>query len=463
MAKILLVDDEEKILKGLSKALGGVGHDVGTSTSGPDALSMLDSSVYDIVFSDLVMPDMDGLELLSGIKKKYPDMPVIIVTGHGTVESAVLAMKNGAFDYITKPFNLDEVDLVVSRALEHRRLLEENVALKNQIKKKYNFDNIIGESDAFQEVYRIMDKVKDTPSTVLIMGQSGTGKELVARAIHYNGYLHEKQFLTVDCASLTESLLESELFGHVKGSFTGAHKDKEGYFEAADEGTIFLDEIGEFSPGLQSRLLRVLQEGEFTRVGDSKPRKVDVRVIAATNRDLEQMVSDGHFREDLFYRLNVITIHVPPLEDRLEDLPLFVNHFIEQFNVRLSKNTSSVSDEVLTLFANYSWPGNVRELENVMERIMTFCDEPTIVIDHVPEPLKKKIERQKVEDMERLISRTYKDAKTQVMIQFNRDYLQTLIEKCDGNISKASRISGMDRGCFYRLMKKYNLQNKDDD
>jgi len=461
MERILVLDDEEKLLQGLSKALKNIGYGVVPVTNPVEALSLLDRETFDIVFTDLVMPDMDGIEFLKKVKERYPNTPVIILTGHGTIESAVNSMKEGAFDYITKPFNLDEVDLVVSRAMEHKRLREENVALKNQIKREFNFDSIIGNSDAFRDVYTIMDKVKDTKSTVLINGQSGTGKELIAKAIHYNGSLLDMPFLTVDCAALTESLLESELFGHVKGSFTGAHKDKKGYFEAAEGGTIFLDEIGEFSPNLQSRLLRVLQEHEISRVGESATRKVNVRVIAATNRDLEAMVQQGKFREDLFYRLNVISIHVPPLVERLEDLPLLVDHFISKLNTKLGKNIRGVSDDFMNLLANYSWPGNVRELENIMERIVTFCDDPLIEVEHVPDPLKKKIEKNQVEDLDQLVSQTYRDAKSNVLDEFNKNYLTTLLEKCEWNVSKAASISDMDRACFYRLMRKHDLQQPD--
>jgi len=338
MPKVLLVDDEEKLLKSLSIGLESMGYEVITAQSGAAALAAVDGSLPDMLITDLVMPGMDGISLMKEIKEKSDGLPVIIMTGHGTVETAVRAMKEGAFDYITKPFNLDEVEVILKRALEHTRLVAENRALKKQIKKKFAFSSIIGMADAMQEVYSIMERIKDTPSNVLITGESGTGKELIARALHYNGALKDCPFVTVDCASLTDNLLESELFGHVKGAFTGAFKDKIGYFEAADGGTIFLDEIGEFSPHLQTRLLRVLQEGEFSRVGDHKICKVDVRVIAATNRDIEEAAERGEFREDLFYRLNVINIKVPPLRDRVEDIPDLTTFFISNFNEKLGKN-----------------------------------------------------------------------------------------------------------------------------
>lgn len=459
MANLLLVDDEERILAGFSKALTGNGHNVETAGSGPMAISILESSEIDLVLTDLVMPDMGGLDLLKKIKSDFQGIPVIILTGHGTVETAVEAMKYGAYDYISKPFNLDEVEVIINRSLEHKKLIEENISLKNQLQKQYAFDNIVGNSNAIRTVYGVIDRVKNTKSTVLITGKSGSGKELVARAIHYNGFLKNKPFLTVDCGSLSENILESELFGHAKGSFTGAHRDKTGYFEEADGGTIFLDEIGEFTLGLQSRLLRFLQEGEFSRVGESAMRKVDVRVIAATNRDLDEMVEEGTFREDLFYRLNVITIHVPPLRSRLEDIPLLTNHFISKFNDKLNKSITSVSDDMMSLFANYNWPGNVRELENILENIITFCDDSILDTRHIPESISK-----------RLTSRTdlftspqkevipFKEAKEMAMDEFTRTYLEALLDSCGWNVTNASRKCGLDRGHLYRLMKKFDVE-----
>ncbi len=457
MTRILLVDDEARILDSFSKGLESIGYEVDVASSGENALLALAECGADIVVTDYVMPGMDGMALLESVREKYPGIPVIVFTGHSSIESAVEAMRKGAFDYIAKPFNLDEVDVVLNRAIEYNRLLEENAALKNQIKRQFDFRNIIGSGDAMQEVYRIMDKVKDTRSTVLITGQSGTGKELIAKGIHFNGRLKEKPFITVDCASLTESLLESELFGHARGSFTGAHRDKRGYFEEADGGTIFLDEIGEFSPHLQTRLLRILQESEFTRVGESIHRHVNVRVLAATNRNLEKAVAEGRFRKDLFYRLNVITVNVPPLVERLEDIPPLVDHFIGKFNDKLGKNVELIAEDVLNLFSNYEWPGNVRELENVMESIITFCDGTMIRMRDVPKPLKEKIERNKTEDIEELVTITYREAKRNMIEQFTLDYLHTLLDKCKGNVRAAARISGMDRGSFYRLLKKYNV------
>lgn len=458
MAKVLLVDDEARILDSFKKGLESIGWEVTPVNSGGEALRVLETSAPDVVITDLVMPDMDGLSLLSSIKKRLPAMPVIIFTGHGTVETAVRAMKEGAFDYITKPFNLDEVDMILSRALEHTRILAENMALKNQIKKSFSFENIIGGSDAMQAVYGIVDKIKDTRSNVLITGESGTGKELIAKAIHFNGFLRDMPFVTVDCAALSENLLESELFGHVKGAFTGAHRDKEGYFKAADGGTIFLDEIAEFSPHLQTRLLRVLQEGEFSRVGENRTARVNVRVIAATNKNLARAVKRGAFREDLYYRLNVINIHIPPLKERLEDIPELVSHFIARFNEKFSKSIEGISPDALSVFSLYEWPGNVRELENLMERTVIFCDEAVVQRRHLQEPLKSLLKSMKPEENTGdLTSRIYKDAKNIIVRKFNENYIKELVRKSGGNISEAARRSGLDRSVIYRLIRKYDV------
>ena len=459
MAKVLLVDDEERILQSFAKGLESIGWDVETARSGGDALRAVEESQPDVVVTDLVMPEMDGLALLAEVRKRAPNLPVVIFTGHGTVETAVRAMKSGAFDYISKPFNLDEVDVVLNRAIEHNRLLAENLALKNQIRKKYSFSSIIGSGGEIQAVYRIMEKIKDTRSSVLITGESGTGKELIAKAIHFNGFLRDKHFVTVDCAALSENLLESELFGHVKGSFTGAHRDKEGYFKAADGGSIFLDEIAEFSPHLQTRLLRVLQEGEFSRVGDNRTVKVQVRLIAATNRNLEHAVKQGRFREDLFYRLNVINIKVPPLRKRLEDIPLLADHFIAQFNEKFGKKIEGISPDALIYFSQYEWPGNVRELENLMERVIVFCEESVIRPRHLKEPLKALVDLSELngDELKDLESCSYKEAKNIIVKRFNRDYFSGLLTKYHGNVSEAARRSGIDRSSFYRLLRKYDI------
>jgi two-component system response regulator AtoC len=460
--RILLVDDEERLLEALAKGLTTMGYAVETNSSAQAALETLKKKSFHVLVTDLVMPEMNGMQLLALVKESHAGLPVIILTGHGTIPGAVTAMQSGAFNFITKPYNLDEVDANLKKAAEHASLIAENQALREQVEKRLSYANIIGESSAMQKVFKIIDRVKDTRSTVLITGESGTGKELAAKALHFSGFLKDKAFVTVDCASLTESLLESELFGHVRGAFTGAHKDHDGYFEAAHKGTIFLDEIGEFSPGLQTRMLRVLQEGEFTRVGDIKTRKVDVRVIAATNRDLESAVADGRFREDLFYRLNVITILMPPLRDRVEDIPVLINYFLQKFNKKLGKRVMRVSPDAMEIFMNYPWPGNVRELENMMERLITFCDDDVLKAIALPDEVKSKASEVQEEQRQAktLIAKTYKDAKSDILERFTVEYVEALLQECDGKITRAANRSGMDRGCFYRLMKKYGIDKE---
>ncbi|HOY64672.1 MAG: Nitrogen assimilation regulatory protein [bacterium ADurb.Bin236] len=457
MATILLVDDEKRIREGVSRALKAMGHDVATAADGAEALDTMAEREPDVVITDLFMPGMDGMQLLAAAKERHPRSVVIIFTGRGTIESAVSAIKDGAFDYITKPFNLDAVEVVVNRAVAHRKLLVENASLKDQIGRANSYENIIGGSETMRDVYRVIDRIKDTWTNVLVTGESGSGKELVARAVHFSGAFKHKPFVTVDCASLSENLLESELFGHVKGAFTSAHRDKTGYFETADGGTVFLDEIAEFSSHLQTRLLRVIQEGEFSRVGETASRRVKVRIIAATNRNLEQAVRSGAFREDLFYRLNVISINVPPLRKRIEDIPDLVEFFLSKFNKKFGKNISSVSSDALAVFAEYDWPGNVRELENLMERTFIFCDDDVMRVHHLQEPLKTIAGLAKTEAVPDLTDLNYKDAKEAVIRRFGREYFEELLEKCEGNISEAARRSGIDRGCFYRLIKKFNV------
>ncbi len=457
MATILLVDDEKRIREGVARALKAMGHDIATAADGAEALESMAEREPDVVITDLFMPGMDGIQLLAAAKERHPHSVVIIFTGRGTIESAVSAIKDGAFDYITKPFNLDAVEVVVNRAVAHRKLLVENASLKDQIGRANSYENIIGGSEAMRDVYRVIDRIKDTWTNVLVTGESGSGKELVARAVHFSGAFKQKPFVTVDCASLSENLLESELFGHAKGAFTSAHRDKTGYFETADGGTVFLDEIAEFSSHLQTRLLRVIQEGEFSRVGETVSRRVKVRIIAATNRNLEQAVRSGAFREDLFYRLNVISINVPPLRKRIEDIPDLVEFFLSKFNKKFGRNISSVSSDALAVFAEYDWPGNVRELENLMERTFIFCDDDAMRVHHLQEPLKTIAGLSKTNAVPDLTDLNYKDAKDAVVRRFGREYFEELLEKCEGNISEAARRSGIDRGCFYRLIKKFNV------
>ncbi len=372
---ILVVDDEPNIRRVLEAVLAKEGHTVLTAENGRKGLDIIsEDSNVDVLITDLIMPDINGIELLAAAKEFHPNMPVLMITAHGTIKSAVDAMKIGALDYITKPFDLDEIKLTVKNALEHKELLDENRDLRSQLKTVNRVDNIIGSSTAMHDVYEIIERVKDSRSTVLIRGESGTGKEAVAKALHYNSIRASKPFVPVACVALSEQLLQSELFGHEKGSFTGAIGQKKGRFEMANHGTLFLDEIGDIPPTVQMMLLRVLQEREFERVGGSEVIRVDIRLVTATNQDLEKLVEEAKFREDLFYRLQVITIHMPALRDRMSDVPSLVQHFIEKYREDNRKNVEYANPETLDTLMNYNWPGNVRELENVIERAMVLAD-----------------------------------------------------------------------------------------
>ncbi|MEW6602650.1 MAG: sigma-54 dependent transcriptional regulator, partial [Nitrospirota bacterium] len=369
MHRILVIDDEESIRELLKDFLESKGMEVVATSNGESGLNLLKEEKFDLFLLDLMMPGISGLDVLREAANEKITVPSIVITAHATVQTAVEAMKLGAFDYITKPFNLEEFFLSVKRALDVSRLQEENIRLKQELKKKFGYSKIVGNSLPIQNVIKFIEKIADTDSTVLITGESGTGKELVAKTIHYNSSRSKKPFIPLNCAAIPKDILESELFGHEKGAFTGAINTRIGRFELANFGTLFLDEIAELAPALQVKLLRVLQEKEFERVGGIKTIKVDVRILAATNRDLEKAVKDGTFREDLYYRLNVIPIHLPQLRKMKEDIPLLVGHFIEDISKRKKKEQPRISQEVMNCLVNYRWPGNVRELENLIERL----------------------------------------------------------------------------------------------
>lgn len=384
---ILVVEDDKSTRDTMIDLLSEVGYEVEGAKNGEEAIAMAQGYSFDIVITDLKMPKGDGIKVLEQIKKMDPRTMVIICTGYGTVDTAVKAMKLGAYEYITKPIKTEEIKLVVQRALDYQKLKTENVLLQKQLKAKYKFKNLIGDSEVMQQIFRFIEKIAATNSTVLICGESGTGKELVAKALHYNSDRRNEPMVPVNCGAIPEDLLESELFGYEKGAFTGALKTRIGRFELANGGTIFLDEIGDMSPALQVKILRVLQEHEFERVGGVQSIKVDIRVIAATHRDLEKAVKQGTFREDLYYRLNVIPFTLPALRERRSDIPLLTNHFIEKFNVEKKQNIRGVSPEALTCLARYHWPGNVRELENLIERMVVLKGEGTIEQEDLPEKL----------------------------------------------------------------------------
>ncbi|MBI1920442.1 MAG: sigma-54-dependent Fis family transcriptional regulator [Geobacter sp.] len=388
-AKILLVDDEQSSLEALTLLLKSTGHTVSATSSGGEAASLIGRDSFDIIITDLFLPDFDGIELLKKARDISPRSEVILITGHASAQTAVKAMKEGAFDYIVKPINIEELRIIIAKALEKTRLVSENVYLKKQLREKYEFSNIIGSSPAMQKVFSRMKKIINTDSTVLILGESGTGKEVVARAIHFNGPRKDKPFVAVHCGAIPENLLESELFGHTKGSFTGAIRDKIGKFEAANQGTIFLDEIGTLPMHLQIKLLRVLQEQEVERIGSNKQIKLDVRVISATNANLEEEVKKGNFREDLFYRLNVIPILLPPLRERLEDILPLVRHFLEKYCRSMKRTKMVLPKEAIEALEMHDWPGNVRELENTVERIVALTEGDHITLDDLPTNMAK--------------------------------------------------------------------------
>jgi two-component system response regulator PilR (NtrC family) len=370
--KILVVDDEKSLREVLSIMLKRAGYTVTEASDGDEAIGHVNKEIYDLVITDLRMPKADGMDVLKAVKSASPDTVVLVITAFATSDSAVEAMKHGAYDYLTKPFQVDEVQLIIRNALEKRRLSTENMLLKREMASQSSFAKIVGQSEAMQKVFDVVKKVADAKSNILICGESGTGKELVARAIHYNSVRSAMPFVAVNCSAVPETLLESELFGHVKGSFTGAISNKAGLFEVANGGTIFLDEIGDTTPTIQVKLLRVIQEREFRRVGGNQDMKVDVRVIAATNRDMEKAVAEGAFREDLYYRLDVIPIRLPPLRLRTGDIPLLVTHFLEKFSQDSSKPVPTLTPEALHVLLEHEWRGNVRELENLIERIVAF-------------------------------------------------------------------------------------------
>lgn len=382
--KILVIDDDDSSREALTMLLRSAGYEVTSAATGESALDLIESEQYQVIVSDLFLPDKSGFDILLNVQKVSPSTEVIVVTGHASAQTAVRAMKDGAFDYITKPIDFDELKIVVLKALEKQKLLSENMYLRRQLQGRFEFNNIIGSSPAMNLLFERMNRIVKTDSAVLISGESGTGKELVAKALHYNGTRKERPFVAVNCSAIPETLLESELFGHVRGAFTGAVKDKPGKFEAANHGTIFLDEIGTLPLHLQAKMLRVLQEHEVERVGSNKTVKLHVRVISATNADLENMVKRGEFREDLYYRLNVIPLHLPPLRERQQDIMFLTTFFLEKQCRLMGRTPCTISKQALEALEQYTWPGNVRELENMIERMIVLTDATVITLDDVP-------------------------------------------------------------------------------
>ena len=452
---ILIVEDEQDMLLGLQKILSNQGHKVEIAESGSAGLEKVQKSKYDIVITDLKMPDVDGIELLQKVKELNSDTIVIVITGYGTVENAVEAMKLGAYDYITKPFDTGHLRMVVRKALKQISLTNENRYLKQQIKEAKDFQNIIGKSCKMQDVFKIADKVARTDTTVLLLGESGTGKELIARYIHYNSQRKNRVFIPVNCGALTETLLESELFGHEKGAFTGAISSKRGLIEIASGGTFFFDEIGDVSPAVQGKLLRVLQEREFMRVGGTDTITADIRLIAATNKNLEKCLKEGTFREDLYYRLNVVSIQLPTLRERKDDIPLLAHFFLKSFSKKMGKNISEIPQDVLEVLIEYDWPGNVRELENIIERAVVLATEDTMIeISHLPD----KLLQAHVDGGILLSAHSYREAKQQAVDSFNKEFLERLLQMSNGNITHAAKHAKMDSANFRRLLRKCGIR-----
>ena len=459
--RILVVDDEPVVCKSCARALTPEGYSVETTYSGREGIEKGVSGHFDVVVVDLKMAQVDGMQVLQNVKAAQPEVEVIVITGHSTVSTAVKAMKLGAIDYLPKPFTPDELVVVVSKAMEKRKLVAENQYLKEELEEKFSFDGLIGQNKAMREVYKLVTKVAPTNTTVLIFGESGTGKELLAKAIHHNSARRHKQFLPADCSALVPTLLESELFGHVKGSFTGAITDKPGLFQLADGGTLFLDEIGNVSLEIQGKLLRVLEEGEFKAVGGTEFSRVDVRLIAATNRNLEEMARQGSFREDLFYRINVFPISLPPLRERRDDIPLLVWHFLKSYRRQLGKDIKGFSQEVMDRLVGAPWPGNVRELKNMIERLAITADGKTIGVEHLPRSFSTATNGavlprtpESWEDLKEIKKRL----RVAAVDQIEKSFLLQALERNDWNISKAARKAGLLNPNFHALMRKHGMK-----
>ncbi|HUT79381.1 MAG TPA: sigma-54 dependent transcriptional regulator, partial [Polyangia bacterium] len=453
--QILVVDDEPNMRKVLRAMLEHDGHEVHVAEDGAEALRILAENHVDLMITDLRMPGMDGMGLLQRIHEQRVGLPVIMITAHGTVDTAVEAIKRGAFDYLTKPFERKTLRQIVSKAARTVELSREDASLERDPAGRFH---IVGRSQAMRDIFAVVDRVAGTPSTVLITGESGTGKELVARALHENSNRADQPYIRVNCAAIPPTLIESELFGYEKGAFTGAETAKPGRFELADKGTLFLDEIGEITPEMQVKLLRAIQEGEFERVGGISTTSVDVRLITATNQDLRQRIVGGLFREDLFYRLNVVHIHLPPLRERIEDIAALVSHFLERYNARLGKQVARVSAEALAALEASPWPGNIRELENAIERCVLFCDEDTILVSHLPQEVggvKPDTASGEIPVPEGLLAGGgLKDQVRAATASIERQLIQRALEQTGRNVTRAAQLLEISRKSLQTKMKE---------
>ncbi|MBA7659074.1 Regulatory protein AtoC [subsurface metagenome] len=444
---ILVVDDEKHIREGLGRVLEMDGYKVFLASDGRQALEIINRDYIDLVLTDLKMPNLSGEELLRQTTSQYPNLPVIILTGHGTIENAVTAMRDGAYDYLTKPINMDRFPLLVKRALSSRELTLQHRALQEELQRMSQFSNIIGKSEVMKKIFEVVKQVAPTKASVLITGDSGVGKEMIADALHYNSPRKDKPFIKVHCAALTETLLESELFGHEKGSFTGAVARKRGRFELAHRGTIFLDEIGEISQSVQIKLLRVLQDKTFERVGGEETLEVDVRIVAATHRDLKEEISNGNFREDLYYRLNVVNIHMPPLRERRDDIPLLMAAFLKEFSAENDKYIEGIDPKARMILYNYPWPGNVRELRNSIESSIVMCKASIITPDDLPPDIRTDSEANYI-----------KLAMGIKLAEGEKEIIRSSLNQNNGNKTKTAVVLGIGRKTLHRKIQEYGLE-----
>jgi two-component system response regulator AtoC len=466
VARVLIVDDEINLRKVLCALLERDGHQTTAVADGLAALDVIKVGGIDLVITDMKMPQMSGLDLLRAIKSSEPGLPVIVITAHGTVDSAVAALKDGAYDYITKPFDKDELRVAVRKAASVRMVLREHLQDVGDVKGRFQ---IIGQSPRMRDIYAIIEKVAATPSTVLITGESGTGKELVATALHVESPRKDKPIIKVNCAAIPKDLMESEFFGYEQGAFTGAVSAKPGRFELADGGTLFLDEIAEIPSAMQVKLLRALQIGEFERVGGVRTIRVDARVVAATNRDLQKMIEQGRFRDDLFYRLNVVPIALPALRDRKEDIPLLAEAFLEKFNKRLQRQSRGITKEAMDVLMAYQWPGNIRELENVIERTLLFAEGDVLELSDLPEELRQNAAQSAAAKARAEIpstpletgSASMKDIVKQATVEIERDLIQKALDETGGNITRAAHLLRISRKGLQNKMKEFGLRESE--
>jgi len=444
--RILIVDDELIVRESMGNWLKEDGFTVDTRDNGLDGLEYIKTKGCDLAIFDIKMPGMDGIELLKQSKEVDPDIPILMMTAYASIDTAVQAIKEGAYDYIVKPFDPENVSHIIKRALQFKMLEKENILLRKELEEKYGFDEIIGKSKKMQDIFELIQTVAESEATVMIRGESGTGKELIAKAVHANSNRRYGPLIALSCGALPDSLLESELFGYEKGAFTGAQHSRKGRIEMANGGTLFLDEIGDISPKTQTDLLRVLQERVIYRLGSTQPIKINIRVISATNRNLEQAIKEEAFREDLYYRLNVITIDLPPLRGRKEDIPLLAQHFLQKFTLANLKKVKGISTEAMEILIEYNWPGNIRELENVMERAVVVSKKDVILPEDFPESMRRDIHESVTP--------------FRTLEEFEKIHIKQVLDENDWNISKTSEDLGINRATLYNKIKKYNLKNE---